>query len=250
MFYLLPACGWVAFCLYRWWQAKRGGKGTFRKPLTVWEKALRGLAFLLAIWALTETGIRLIAPQLVVSDWTSGIARRWLVPTRMGADFEITTTNGLWRGKLLKTLLDNVELANYNRHELSNWPVDEDTYQKYVLSPVITGKASEQYDWRRPLWEEFYPRIRKEPSPISAAMIVVCHLRVAVTIVPKLGFTPEIMEAWNRQITDEPGFEVIYVAALRSVGIGAKLNASGQTELWTGKEWVIAPWPSISSFLP
>jgi hypothetical protein len=31
-----------------------------------------------------------------------------------------------------------------------------------------------------------------------------------------------------------------YVAALRSVGIAARLGRQGQAELWTGAEWVTA----------
>src|SRR5208282_5039922 len=90
------------------------------------------------------------------------------------------------------------ELAVYNR-ELINWQVDDKIYREYVLSPVIEpstlkpsvvrnsatagdGQPSTSLNWRRPLWEEFYPRIRHESSLEDAAKIVVKHLHERVTI--------------------------------------------------------------------
>jgi hypothetical protein len=55
---------------------------------------------------------------------------------------------------------------------------------------------------------------------------------------------------WTEQMTDEVGFERIYVAALRSVGIAARLNEQKQAELWTGKKWQTAPKPLILNFNP
>ena len=60
--------------------------------------------------------------------------------------------------------------------------MDDELYRDFVLSPVITGKSDEQLNWRRLLWEEFYPRIRHESSPEEAANIVLKHLRERVVI--------------------------------------------------------------------
>jgi hypothetical protein len=60
---------------------------------------------------------------------------------------------------------------------------------------------------------------------------------------------PGIESIWKHQITDANGFETIYVAALRSVGVGVRLKAAGQAELWTGDKWQNAPRPLASSFL-
>jgi hypothetical protein len=51
-------------------------------------------------------------------------------------------------------------------------------------------------------------------------------------------------------LTDPVGFEKIYVAALRSVGIAARLNAGAQAELFADGKWQPAPRPIIDSFLP
>lgn len=51
----------------------------------------------------------------------------------------------------------------------------------------------------------------------------------------------EVSEIWLRQITDEAGFQVIYVAALRSVGVPARLDANGRAEFYDGGKWQVAP---------
>ena len=115
-----------------------------------------------------------------------------------------------------------------------------------------------ELNWRRPLWEFFYPRIRREDSPEAAAGIVVRNLRERVTIsaVPFVSvnrmstahWPTGIETIWRDQITDEKGFERIYVATLRSVGVGARLNGESMAEFWTGSEWKGAPRPIIQHF--
>ena len=118
-------------------------------------------------------------------------------------------------------------------------------YRDFVLSPVITGNAGEQLNWRRPLWEEFYPLIRQESSIEVAAGIVVRHLCERVTIATGPNLPREVPTICLRQITDEVGFEVVYVAALRSVGAPARLDESGHAIFWGGGKWKTAPRPAI-----
>lgn len=98
-------------------------------------------------------------------------------------------------------------------------------------------------NWRRALWEEFYPRIRHENSPADAATIVVRHLRERVTIATLPGLPHDVPTIWLRQITDETGFDIIYVAALRSVGVPARLSEHGKAEFFDGGQWQAAPRP-------
>lgn len=42
---------------------------------------------------------------------------------------------------------------------------------------------------------------------------------------------------WLRQITDETGFEIIYVAVLRSIGVPARLDSNNHAEFWDGNKW-------------
>ncbi len=228
-----------------------------------WEKALRWGALGLAVLAVADTAIHWIPPHLVVSQRTLEIARKWLAPPKWKDDFETLAAKSIWDGQQLKTLLDCAELANYNRNELINWRIDDGIYRDYVLSPMIDSETEklnpdtlkrghqtgEELNWRRALWESFYPRIRHQQSPEEAAEIVGRYLRERVTIVPNGRSAPGVESIWKRQVADEKGFEIIYVAALRSVGIGARLNPTGKAEFWIGDKWLAAPRPAAASFL-
>ncbi len=300
-----------------------------QSKLNKWEIALRMTAIILATLAIADTAIHLGTPRFAVNETTLKIARKFLIPPKWKEDFETLAAKSYWRGQRLKTLLTHVELANYCVYELINWKVDKEIYNDYVLSPMIDpddeGRArhsvragtqsaksgahgltrptvespgahgvmhptAEELDWRRPLWEFFYPRIRKENSPEEAAEIVVRNLRERVTIslqsrtgVPpvqsnpsssragetptllsRTGETPALLSVdrmsaahlstgieiiWKNRITDEKGFERIYVATLRSVGVGARLNSEGTAEFWTGAEWKLAPRLLITSWI-
>lgn len=208
-------------------------------------------AVILATVALAQSGIHLITPRLSVSDTTISIARKWLLAPKWNEDFETLAAKPFWHGQRLKILLTHVELANYCVYELINWKVDKAIYDKFVLSPIIDSESDSELNWRRPLWEFFYPRVRKEDSPEAAAEIIVRTLRERVTITEEPSFSADRMSAarcgietiWRNQITDERGFQRIYVATLRSVGVGARLNSEGITEFWTGSEWKLAPEP-------
>jgi transglutaminase-like putative cysteine protease len=57
-----------------------------------------------------------------------------------------------------------------------------------------------------------------------------------------------IADIWRRQVASERGFEGLYVAALRSVGVPARLGAEGRAVLWTGSAWQAAPRPVVESW--
>lgn len=240
-----PAVVWALGC-FAWLQyfEPRSHEKFRLKPHEI---ALRCVAAVLAIWALADTALHQVPPYLAVTDRTLAIARKYLVPAKERADLEFLATLPIWHDVKLETLLTHAELANYNR-ELINWQLDETNYEDYVLSPIITDAPDEQLNWRRPLWEEFYPRIRHETSPEGAAVIVVRHLRECVTIAPMSDRACDVPTIWLRQITDETGFQIIYVAALRSVGIPARLDARRQAQFFDGTQWKIAPAPAIVSF--
>ncbi len=221
---------------------------TAAKKLTRWEAALRWLAGVMVMVALGVTALHLIPPQLEITAGRLAFARKHLLAPKEPPDFAYLSTNTVWAGKKLKTLLEHVELANYNR-ELVNWKLDDDVYRHFVLSVQIDPLRDGDFHWRRRLWESFYPRIRKEDSPASAAEIIVRHLRARVTIVPGPHPVASIAEIWTRQITDESGFEAIYLAALRSAGVAARLDGRHHAEFWAGTEWKPAPRPMIGSLI-
>jgi hypothetical protein len=266
----LPAAAWAIGWLV--WLRCRKTASPEKIKLKRREIALRWLAVILATWALAETAIHLVTPRFSVNDTTLSIARRFLVQPKEHDDFENLAGQSIWHNQRLKTLLEHVELAGYNR-ELINWQLDDKVYRDFVLSPIIelstlnslpgqlvaskqredgseatTGQPSTALNWRRPLWEEFYPRIRHESSPEDAAKIVVRHLRERVTIAALPELPHDVPEIWLKQITDETGFEIIYVAALRSVGVPARLGPHQQPEFWDGDKWRAAPPPSVISW--
>jgi hypothetical protein len=212
-------------------------------------KYLRWLVGFLAALALIQSTFYLGTPLLPVNEQTLAIARKYLVPPKEESDFACLAAQPIWQGQKLKVLLDHVELANYNR-ELVNWQVDDKIYQNYVLSPIINPSSiihhpSADFAWRRLLWEEFYPRIRHESSPDDVAQIVLKHLHERVKIAALPNSAHDMPTIWRKQITDEAGFENIYVAALRSVGVPARLDADGHVEFWDGNQWQPAPKPSV-----
>jgi dienelactone hydrolase len=219
---------------------KAGGTASLRW----WEIGLRWLAVILATAALAQTALHLVPPCLATSERTLSIARKHLVQAKELSDFDFLAANPVWRGKPLKTLLEHVELAHYNR-ELINWKLDEQVYREFVLSAQIDPAADGALNWRRALWENFYPRIRREQDPAAAAEIVVRFLRERVTIAQGGGLPSVVAETWQRQITDPRGFEAVYVAALRSVGVPSRLGPQGRAEFWTGAAWQAAPRPLV-----
>jgi dienelactone hydrolase len=240
--FFVPAAAWAGGALL--WSPRRKDASPGKIKLGRSEIALRWLAVLLVAWALAETAIHLVTPHLPVGSATLSIARRYLVQPKERADFEYLTAQSIWDGQQLKTILEHVELANYNRNSV-NWQVDDKMYQDFVLSPVITGNDGEQLNWRRSLWEEFYPLIRHEASLEDAASVVVRHLRERVTISTGPDLPREVSTIRLMQVADEVGFEVIYVAVLRSVGVPARLDVGGHATFWSDDKWKTAPQPAI-----
>jgi transglutaminase-like putative cysteine protease len=117
-----------------------------------------------------------------------------------------------------------------------------------VLSAQIDPEADGELDWRRPLWENLYPRNRREQDPAAAAETVVRFLRERVSITQGSGLPTTVAEIWQRQIADARGFEAVYVAALRSVGVAARLGTNGHVEFWSGSSWQAAPRPLVEAW--
>jgi O-antigen ligase len=209
-------------------------------PLNQWQIALRCLAGLLALGAGGLTALHLVTPQLAITERTLAITRNHLLTPKARADFDYLAAQPGWAGQPVRTLRQHAELANYNRH-LVGWKLDDELYREFVLSPVIDSSSGEEFHWRRELWESFYPRIRKESNMQSAAEIVARFLGSRVTIVPGEKLPDGVESIWARQRTDEVGFEKIHVAALRAVGIPARLNERHQAEFFADGQWQRTP---------
>jgi hypothetical protein len=66
-------------------------------------------------------------------------------------------------------------------------------------------------------------------------------LRERVTIASNAAGPVEIAESWQRQMANERKFEALYVAAMRSVCIPARLNDDGRAEFHRQSQWKLAP---------
>lgn len=210
--------------------------------LTNFDIGLRVTAVVLATLAMGDSALHLVPPRMQVSERTLDLARRHLLASTWHPDFEILARQPIWQGQRLQTLLTHVELAHYTVNELINWKVEENLYNQYVLSPVIVG-GEQELDWRRELWESLWPRVRHENTTEEAARIVVRFLRERVTIAPKYPKQPGVETSWEGHMMNLEDFDILYVAALRSVGVPARLGADKEAEFWTGDQWKTAPRP-------
>ena len=240
------AFAWLGFWLYL--RRKSRPVPEPKIPLTKFEIGLRVTAAILATLAVADTALHLIPPQMQVSPCTLQIARKYLLAPKWHRDFETLAALPLWQGQRLKTLLEHVNLANYTINELVNWKVEDALYRQFVLSPAIVS-GEHELNWRRALWENFYPRIRHENTTEAAAEIVVRFLRQRVTIAPNHPKQHGVESMWYGHIVNLEDFEILYTAALRSVGVPARLNRKQEAEFWTGSQWETAPRPLATTWV-
>jgi dienelactone hydrolase len=241
-----PSFAWLGVCLY--WRRNTQRVLKPKIPLTKFEIGLRLAAVVLGTLAVADTALHLVPPWMPVSARNLEIARKYLLAPKWHQDFEALAAMHIWQGQRLQTLLTHVELAHYTVYELINWKVEDALYRYSVLSPVIT-RGEHELNWRRELWENFYPRIRHENTTSDSAAIVVRFLRQRVTVAPSYPKQLGIESMWNGHIVNPADFEILYTAALRSVGVPARLNALHQAEFWTGQSWQSPPRPLATTWV-
>lgn len=246
---IFPAFLWLGYWLYLRKQLNPAGPAAGARP-KLFEKTLRCAAAILVTVALAQTAWHFIPPSLDISDNTLAIARKSLIAPKRREDFDALAFRPYWRGQKLKTLLTHIELSNYCVYDLANWKLDTNIYQQFVSCPIIDSESEPDLNWRRPLWEFFYPRVRRETDMQSAAEIIVRSLRERVTIEPAHDWPTGVESIWRNQIATPQGFERIYVATLRSTGIPGRLDKQSKAEFWTGSEWKAAPRPIVETWLP
>jgi predicted esterase len=188
-------------------------------------------------------------PELKTTDARLRVTQAWMVSPAARDDFSYLASMEIWGDHAIRTVLDHAELSRYRGSYLYQ-NLDESMFHEYVVSPVIAPAAGSELHWRRKLWETFYPRVRKKRDPMEAAVIVARLLRSYVEPDPSRSETEGVETVWRTRSTNAEGWERIYVAALRSVGIAARLSGQHTAEIWTGTEWRPAPRPLIEQLLP
>ena len=212
---------------------------------------LRRLAAGFALSATVLTIVHWSLPAMSASSGTAGkLTARLSVSPKARADFEHLMATNLGADSRMRDLIDHAQLANYRDPFLYPDPgLDPETRKDCIVSPVIDASDRRPADWRRPLWESFYPRVRKESDPMKAAQIVARFLRERVGVASDIGEAPSLAAAWRQQTASARDWERLYVAALRSATIAARLNAAGRAEIWDGSEWKPAPRPAVDGRL-
>lgn len=192
-------------------------------------------------------GIYLVLPNLSVNDSTLSLVDSLLVRSNQEEDFQYLVSDPIYRGKKIRTLLDDITLSELQKTQFYAG-LDDSTFQQYVLSPQIDDSPLNETGWRRAIWKQIYPQINHENDPVVAAQTVVRLLRERIGIDPSYYFRVGVGTIWTQQMTDQAGFNRVYVAALRSVGIAARVDGLNEAELWTGVKWQPAPKPPVTTF--
>jgi hypothetical protein len=216
-------------------------------PFTLGTAVITTAATFLATSAVAIILTCTILPRMPASPTAASLARDLLVRPGWAADFDFLTAQCGDRERL-GTLLTHIGLARLQRKQFYR-EMDQSIYDDFVLSPRIDELPLQENNWRRPLWEHFYPLIRNDHDPSLAARVLVRALRQRVGIDSSYCSRVGVETIWTQGMTDTRGFQLIYVAVLRSVGIGARLDGSKRAELWDGQSWQPAPTPLIQTFI-
>jgi hypothetical protein len=141
-----------------------------------------------------------------------------------------------------KEVREYLELADYCRR-LVNWNINETQYQDYVLNPILKVGTKTGLEWRWILWSGFYPKIRKTNSPLEAASVLAGELRTEIEIQNQPRNDFNFTRIWRDRVASADEFKILHVAALRAVGICARINVQGMVEILQNTKWLPAPLP-------
>jgi dienelactone hydrolase len=216
----------------------------FRQPGKEQCVLLKLVTCVISITALGVTGLNLLVPELNVNEFSLSMAKSFLLRSH-AEDISFLGRHKIADKIKLKMWLQHVQLANLQRHQFYS-SLENDLFQQYILSPQIDSQAP-AWNSRKELWEYFQPRIRKQHDPLLGAKIIVDYLLERVGIDSSYGADQDVDTIWIQKMAGEGGFQRIYVAALRSVGIAARINGLNQVEIWTRQAWTAAPKPLITS---
>lgn len=204
-----------------------------------WRKRSWLVAGGMALVAALVTGFQLDLRRRPATEESLARAEKWAVRTELQADFGWLRARALEPTARVTDWLDAVELAELQRRQF--YPaLPEGLFRECVLDPQVGGVGGVRV--RRMLWTYFAPRVRKETEVPAAAASIVRELRTRVT--PMKDLPPaNLAAAWAGGTAGPADWERLYVAALRSCGVAARLNNQGRAEYWSGEQWSGAPRP-------
>jgi hypothetical protein len=181
------------------------------------------------------------------SGWNIAFVRKLLIrPSDLGYfDFVLGESKPV--GLPLGSIVEEVHLGSRARKETFGAAVGGHEFSCYILSDRLGAAFDGHLDWRGPLWRFFYPRVKTSNSTVDAASIVVLALRERIMVDPRIPESSDVGQLWKAKRTSLRDFDFIYVAALRSIGIAARVGKSGKAELLIGERWKLAPRPPIEA---
>jgi len=180
-------------------------------------------------------------PLLPVTPITLKLARQWNVRPELRADFDWLVSQPEAKNCRPRDLLEHLNLAALQRGQFAA-SLSENEWREFVLSPWIDG-AGEDIAWRRELWETLYPRIRRETDPGQAATHIARQLSLRLRVYGEGEATFQPCLIWERGTATQSEFRLMSVAALRSIGLPARLNPDRTCEFFNGHDWLLAPRP-------
>lgn len=207
-----------------------------RIRLTVW-----GVAIATAMFAIAQTTANLALLRSEPTSANLAKAERRLLNPALTWDWQWLLKSGQPAGTTVSEWLDTVELSNLQRRQFYE-ALPEGLFRDHVLSPQLMLGQKLTGGLRRELWRHFAPRVRKEAGVTGAAVIIARELRTRVTPQATVD-AGALLQAWQRGEAQPIEWEALFVAALRSAGIAARVGGAGKAEIWLGSAWQVAPRP-------
>jgi len=182
----------------------------------------------------------ILIDRILVTPVAVNVVDTIMFSQRSSDDLHYILNTSTCNGVGMKVILSHIVLSELTRKRFYSRLSDE-MFRDFVLSPNIYYVPLNEMNWRIVLWRRFYPKIKSQTDPLIAAQIVARGLKESVCVDATRFRAVGIETTWVEQETDEVGFQMLYVASLRSVGIAARLTAETRVEFWTGEVWSNAP---------
>jgi len=169
------------------------------------------------------------------NDFKFAVARHIYGDNRKKRAFTFLQKRPLSANETAWSLIDYINVSFYRRPDYAKqW--DDELFEKYILDPLIARDTTGECKWRPVLWKYFYPEIRDFVTAADAVNQVSVLLKSRMSIVP-VAEDRDILRNWQLKQCSAAQFEVLLVAALRSVDVPARLDDNRRAEFFGGGVW-------------
>ncbi len=162
----------------------------------------------------------------------------------VGEEMAFAAAQAYAGGASAQRISDLCSLARAHRSEFYG-QIPESTYLSHMLTPSSGSFADADVDLRFALWRFSRPLTKGTRSPLVAADRIVSMLRRRLIIAREELAMRSLAEAWGEGVVSATEFESLYVEALRSVGVAAKVGVGGRAIILNDGIWGNAPRPLL-----